>query len=251
MSADKPIPAPGGEKPIYDLDPVDVPAKPAPAVAPAAKADPLSEKPSLLDDFDEDADFTKDPEVESASTLGNAAKAAKRKFKFQDDVVPAPGETIVTAGRGSAKLWAGVASVLLLAAVIFCAINSKDHPVVNSVLVVYTALVHSVTGVAALAIAALVLGLKLGPLDLALARMLVCVSAFLLCSNLNIRLIGDGRWEELTSAALAYTACMWFLFRFDQRRLATVAILHFFLWIVFQIGMQLSVWAEKPLPNGP
>lgn len=249
MSAEKKIPRPAGEDtPIYEIDPVESPAptsapsaQPAPA-APAAK-DPLSEKPSLLEDFDEDADFSKDPEVEAAA----APRTAKRRFRFQEDVVPAPGETIVTPGRGSAKLWAGIAAVVLLAAVIFCAINSPTRQVVNSLLVIYNALVHAVTGVAALALSAVVLRLKLGPVDLAAARMLMCVSVFLLCANLDIRLIGTGSWEELACGALAYVGCMWFLFRFDQRRLATVAIVHFMLWILLYVGMALSAYAALPV----
>ncbi len=254
---------PGQEREIFGIEPLPErerkPDPPKPRAAPAMTSAPAPSKMDtpgpaepgkqglmgrlggMLEGFDEDADFETDPEVDAA--MGKRPPATPGTTAPE----PPPRPVLVKEGIGSPGILVGASCVLLLGAVIGAAVNEKDHPAVASVLTVYDAGLHACTGVAALAGVAMLLRRALGRIDLAAARMLVAVSAFLVLYNLKIDLIGTSKWEELTLGAAAYVGTVAMLFRIWRRPLMYVVCAHFFLWMAVQIGMQLSAWmATKP-----
>ncbi len=246
----KPDGAPQDEKGAFDLEPLPEPERPAPPPppppppaappAPAPKPQPrkglLGRLGGMLEGFDEDADFEHDPEVDAA--LGNkkplpGVEAAPVRPPFVKDDPPLP------------VVWLGLGFVLLLGAVVAAAVNEKNHPVAASFLTVYNAAFHTGTGIAALGVTAILLGRPFGSIEQAGAKMFVAVSAFLVLVNTRITLLGDGRWEELVLASLAYTAAVALLFRLWRRLLLYVVCAHFLLWMGVQIGMELSRWVAS------
>lgn len=256
---------PPSERPVFELEPLPEPERkpepprgaPLPAAAgkiatPAASREPqpgaepargglLGRLGGMLEGFDDDADFEHDPEVEAALNPRPAGVGG---------MVPAGAPdrpALVKAWGPGPAAWAAVGGTLLIGAVIATAVNEKDHPIVGSVLTVYNAGVHTCTGVLALAVSAMLLRRRLGAIEQAAARMFVAVAALLIPANLRISLIGHGAWEEITLATVVYVLAVAGLFRVWGRPLAYVVCSHFLIWIVVQIGMQLSVSAaSKP-----
>lgn len=230
--------------------PVTRPATPAPA--PGATESPLG--PKLLDAFDDDADFSKDPEVEAARK-GKPASASPSKPRSKPTTdaaeIAEPAEPFITPALGPAKLWLIVGGVLLLGATIASSVHAT-RPFVAALLTIYNGLLHTATGLGAVVVAATLARKQIGPWDLGAARMLAAVSAFLLVFNLNIQLVGDAKWEETILASLAYLAVIGLTFRQTREVHATLVISHFLLWIIIQLGSQLAVWsAANPVPASP
>jgi len=248
----KPDDTPPSDKGAFDLEPIpEPPPKPAPptgASEPAAAPQPKVAAPApakkapspglfgrlggMLDGFDDDADFDHDPEVDAALGKKGAApsEAVPSRPPFVKDGPVVPG------------VWLGIGFVLLLGAVVGAAVNEKNHPVAGSFLTIYNALLHTCTGIAALGVTAMLLRRPFGSVEQAGARMFVAVTAFLVLTNTRITLIGDGLWEELILASLAYIAAVAVLFRLWRRLLMYVVCAHFLLWMGVQIGMELSRW---------
>lgn len=212
-------------------------------VAPAPGATDSQLGPKLLDAFDDDADFSKDPEVEAADK-GKPSKA---------EVMPPPEplDVFVTPALGPAKLWLIFGGVLLLGATIASSVHAS-RSFLSAILTIYNGLLHTATGVGAIVVAATLARKQIGAWDLGAARMLAAVAAFLLIFNLNIQLVGDGKWEETILAALAYLGVVGLTFRQTREVHLTLVISHFFLWLVIQLGSQLAVWsAANPAPAKP
>lgn len=245
---------PAQDKGAFELEPLPEPVKKpepapvpppsvvrAPASAPAPSPQPAGDKPGLmgrlggmLEDFDEDADFDRDPEVEAAT--------AKKPATSADAPAVPERPALVRPGAGSPSVWVGASCGLLLGAVIAAAVNEPNHPFVAGMLAMYDAGLHTCTGVAALGAIAMLLRRPLGPIELAAARMLAAVCAFLLVFNVKIDLIGTSKWEELLLGAAVYIGAVAMLFRIWKRPLMYVVCAHFLLWMIVQIGMQLSGW---------
>lgn len=223
-------------------------AKPASSTpAPGATESQLG--PKLLDAFDDDADFSKDPEVEAARTGKPVAKPKPASSGATDAAEPA--DPFITPALGPAKLWLILGAVLLLGATIASSVHGS-RPFVAALLTIYNALLHTATGLGAVVVAATLARKQIGPWDLGAARMFAAVTAFLLVFNLNIQLVGDAKWEETILASLAYLAVVGLTFRQTREVHATLVISHFFLWLIIQLGSQLAVWsAANPVPNAP
>jgi hypothetical protein len=194
--------------------------------------------PRLLDDFEEDADFDRDPELERVIT-GKTGKEERRRAP--DDERPEFGRPI----GGEAMHWAIAGGILLLAALVAAGVNAPDKTFLRIALALYMTLLHAGTGVVAVFVAALLLRSRVGSPELAAARMFTAVAAFMLVWNLKINIFGEG-WghlviEELVLATLAYVAIVAVTFRlFKWLPLAYVIGTHFVLWLVVQVGMELS-----------
>lgn len=227
--ADKPEPLP------YELEP----APPAPQPpAPPAK---LSEK-GLTDDFPEDADFTHDPEVEQA------LKGEKPRDKTKDDTVdkvPEPQPPLIKPGMGNARTISLVGLGLAIAAVIAAAVNAEHHSFWQAVLALYLIIVHSLTGLGAVAATAHINEQPMGPAELAAGRMLTAVSLFMFLFNLHVT---SYRLVAAVFAVGGYYLALAILFRAATNRLLMIAIMHLLAAILLWLGMAIDGWAAPPVP---
>ena len=226
---------------------------PAGAPSPASEGEPKPKKidaPGLLEGFEEDADFDRDPEIERKITGGvSGAYAAPAAPPLPEFVKP---------GMGTAKQWAIVGCVLLLGAMIATGINSPrglgaGHVVFRILLTIYNTLINTGTGVLAVYVSARLLENRLGSPELAGSRMFAAVSAFLFVMSLNINPWGpswqDKKVEELILALAVYVLVVAVTFKlWDRTRLGFVVGFHAVFWLIVQVGMGLQsvVSAAKP-----
>ena len=233
------------DRPAYELEPAPQPPTLATGSgsAPASPSSPASPKRGLLDGFKPDDDFEHDPEVARATTP--TSKRSGSHLGNSDGIDP-----LVKRGFGNASVWGIIGGIILIAAVVAAAMNTPN-PFASSLLVVYNGLVHVGTGLAALYVTARLLSRPFGAIDLASGRLLTTVAAFLLVFHLNITLAGQGKWEEVILASLAYLVIIAGLFRLWGRELGILVAAHFFLWLILELGMQLSVWAGSAAATRP
>lgn len=244
----------------YPVEPtpesVPTPASPpaplaAPSPAPEGGPKPRIEAPKLLDDFEEDADFTADPEVDMA-----VGRAPKRAMAAAPEAPAVP--EFVKPGFGEPKHWAIAGGVLLVAAMIAAGVTSQGagagQVALRIVLTVYDSLLSTGTGVVAVFIAARLLEERFGNVELAAGRMFAAVNAFLFIFNLSLRLTGVSFIDEtvvLLLAAAAYGLIVAWTFKlWSVIPLAYVAGSHVLLWLVILLGMMLSQMV-KPIPPRP
>lgn len=228
----QPASPPAPEPAAYDLIAED--PKPAGTPAPALKV------PSLLKDFDEDADFERDPDVERAKS-GKPTRSTPTLL--------APGEEpIVKPGLGDEKVMAIAGAVLLIGAVIAVFIRDPGNTPARALLVAFQCVLHAGTGLAALAAAAAMLGKPLGHPDLGAARMFVAVGIFQIIANINVLFPGT-RADELALGAAAYFGAVWLLFRRPPDQTAIIAGFHFLGWLAVFLTGQLYAWANRPIPT--
>ncbi|HLO39449.1 MAG TPA: hypothetical protein VK176_00385 [Phycisphaerales bacterium] len=239
-----PTPRPPEDATPIELEPVAPDPVRPPVPSPGSAAHARIEKEGVLSGFEKDADFDHDPQVQRAlgKKIPKAKPSSARPTPEDDDADESTGP-FVTPGLGNAKVWSVVAGVLLVSAVIAAGMTTTNR-FASAFLTLYSGILHTGTGLIAVYFSARIDGRKLGDLELAAARMATAVSAFLLLFNLNINLAGTTKWEELILATLAYCGAVAGLFRLWGRPLGLVLTSHFALWIVFQIGMQLSAWAS-------
>jgi hypothetical protein len=217
---------------------------------------PRIEAPRLLDDFEEDADFERDPELERVIT----GKDREATVIGRGDLVGVRGDSGEEFGRplfGEPLHWAVAGAVLLLGALIVAGINAGNHHVFRIALTLYNVLLHTGTGVAAVFIAAYVTNTRVKRPELTAARMFVAVAAFMLIFRLNINFFGPDyrtwRLEELVLASLVYVGLVAGSFRLVRwYPLAILVGAHFVIWLVVQVGMELSAAvAAAPTPPPP
>ncbi len=231
----------------YELEPDRPPGESRPASgAPAANLN----KPPLLDDFEEDADFSKDPEVE-------AALKAKPVTPGKPTEPEPPGGYFVRPGLGDEKIWGLVGAALLVATLIAVAITA-DRGTVYTLGVValrlYQVLVHTATGVIAVWIAATLCEQRLGKMELAAGRMFAAVAALALFFSLRISIFSESPFEQHTWSAIfgaaAYLGLVAGLFRIWGQRLLFVIGSHLGLWLLVQVGLLLAGYVSSvpPLP---
>ncbi|MEX2218013.1 MAG: hypothetical protein WD749_04570 [Phycisphaerales bacterium] len=233
----------------YPIDPDgDPPPRPADPTAPRAKID----KPGLIEDFEEDADFTRDPELDRV-VLGEATPPPTGRL------APAPGddrpEFVRPFWASEHKVWAAVGGVLLIGALIGSGINvpvptgatvSASKRILTILLTLYTTLLHTGTGVAAVFAASVLQGMRLGRAEVAAARMFAAVAAFMLLFNLHFT-ITAAKFEETVFAVIAYLVVVAASFRLFKRDPFLFLVgSHFVIWLVVQVGMELSKAAAKP-----
>lgn len=225
------------------------PGAPAPPPQPSGKLD----APPLTEGFEEDADFTKDPEVEAA--LKGAPVRDPRVAARDGEPAPEPTAAFVKPGLGGPKVWASVGAVLLVAALIAVGVNSTQGAAKTTALVflsLYNVLLHTGTGVVAVWVAAILTEKPLGRFELAAARMFTAVAALTLFYSLRVSLFSTAKFEQdLWSALLGaagYVGAVAGLFRLWGAPLAFVIGSHLGLWLLVQVGMLLSALAA-PTPG--
>jgi hypothetical protein len=195
------------------------------------------EAPGLLSDFEEDADFDRDPELERViAGPPREVEPVERRDTREEFIKP---------GFGDAKAWAIAGVVLLVAAMIATGINAPSRSVARVLLALYNVLLHTGTGVVALFVAAVLSERRLGSFELAASRMFTAVAAFMLIFSLHLNLFGEGyedwKVEELALALLAYGLIVSTSFGlWNWRPLVYVIGSHFVLWLTVYVGMLLA-----------
>lgn len=153
----------------------------------------------------------------------------------------------VVTGRGTAQhvFYAGV--FLLMAAMIATAMSTTQQKFPNVVLTAYLGAAHTITGVTALVLAARLAGRPFGSVELASARMLVAVAAFLLGLNIGIKIDYIGKVLDTLLALAGYSGALWLLFRFTRETLIVVVTLHAAISALIYFGGLISAWAAVPV----
>ncbi len=238
----EPEPGDAANGPGDPIDPIDLepraqePAQPTknPTASSSGPGPANLDAPGLLDDFDEDADFESDPEVERVvkgipvENAGSTA-AAHRKSVFKPT-----GEPLCKSSAWKVPGTIG-AGVIVLAAVL--AGVYAEHSVWAYVLItLYWAVLHTATGLGALVLSSLLLGRRVGSFEGAAARMLLAVSLFLVVYSLNLDIINSGKLEEVILATAAYFGGLVVAFRLAPRDAAVIGAAHFGVALLLVLG---------------
>ena len=216
-----------------------IPLEPRDEPPPVPRGKPHIDSPSLIDDFDEDADFDSDPELEAVVKgipVGAPEKPAPRptaKATDPDDDVGGP-----ICPSASWRVPTVIGCLLLITAAIFSGVYAEHSYWAYVLRTVYWAALHTATGVGAVVIAAILLGRKPGPLDGAAARMFMVVTMFLVIFSLDIPI--PTRIEETLLAAAAYFGGLVVAFKLAPKDAAVVGGAHFGLALLVALGSTLS-----------
>lgn len=219
------------------------------SVAPGARI----EAGGLLDDFDEDADFSDPGEGSPAREPGGGAPGRGVYGQTDDPELtgnwpPLVTDASVVAVLGSPKVLGIAGGVLLVTAVVVTAVtNTSARALIPPLITLYEGIVHTGTGVVAAIVAARFAERRVNRLDLIAARMLVLVSLFLSIQHLNIPI--PLKIEEHLLAAGAYYVGVLVLFRLPKWETGLIAGTHFILWVLMMIG-SLMYEVNKATPAG-
>jgi len=246
---------------LYDvIEPPVVQASPVPSWAAAhwAKAKVIQEAihkakieaPGLLDDFDEDADFSEapadgNPASDDVKTVKSDLDTASGTDSAKGWSVFAPGKNAppfvpdkTLVGPISLPIAATIGGGLVIIGAILAALRADQGMIYASLSVLYLAGIHSITGVAAAMVGALDARARVGNLVSAWGRMFITVAAVLVTVSIPL----DGAWRALVvaPAALAiYGLCLVVLFRWKFKSILVVSSAHFGLWFVIYLGQIL------------
>lgn len=242
----------GKEPPAYDIAPSEHPPTPKidlkPATKPAATPSSKIDKPSVLEGFDDDADFNKDPELDRA-ILGNP-----RPPRTVDDPLP---DDFIKPGIGDPIHWAAAGGAMLLATLIIVPVRATNVPLLRTADMLYGVLLHTATGVVALYVAAALVRKIVGRPELAAARMFAAVSAAALIYAINPKFVGHLAADNairMALAVLAYGLVVLLGFRlWRTRELKLLIGTHALIWLIIQIALELAAAvARAPMPpKGP
>ncbi|MEZ6233981.1 MAG: hypothetical protein R3B68_07305 [Phycisphaerales bacterium] len=221
------------------------------SVAPGARI----EAGGLLDDFDEDADFSDPGEGGVAAKPGAGARGPGVYGQADDPELTGKWPPLVTDASvvpvlGSPKVLGIAGGVLLVTAVVITAVtNTSARALIPPLITLYEGILHTGTGVVAAIVAARFAERRVNRLDLVAARMLVLVSLFLSIQNLNIPI--PLKIEEHLLAAGAYYAGVLVLFRLPKWETGLIAGTHFILWVLMMIGsLMYEVNRAAPAAGG-
>ncbi len=242
----------------YPIAP-DTPGTPSSATPagaePRAKAADLKAKlnvSGLLDDFEEDADFDKDPELEAKVT-------GKPRSSLVAPEAPAapPAPEFIKDGRLQPKHWGAIGGVLVLGAVTAAGIYAPNHAVARILLTLYDAFIQTGTGIVALYAAARLLEMRFGNLEQGATRMFTAVGLFMLLWNLDLKPFGAdysglNRAVMVVIAVAAYGLTVAASFRlWDKQKFGFVVGFHAVLWMVVEVGMQLAATVASAATTAP
>lgn len=228
-----PLPKPVGEpapgKPGADegIIPVEPIAEPRGKLA----------EPGLLEGFDEDADFDRDPELERVVKGDPVPATPLAKGPIDDRPI------FVKAGWDDPKIMAGFGGAVTVGALIATWITTPEgrNAWLYALRVLYGTALHTGTGVVAVILAAVLSDRAMGRFAHAGARMFVAVALFQLAFHLNF--FSTGKTEEVLLAAACYVGVIAATFRLKRDHLVILGACHFGLWLVTSLGMWLSVLA--------
>lgn len=236
-----------GDEGIYELEPAE-----PPRVASGSGPGKVGGE-GLLEGFDEDADFEKDPEVAAAERAARGAgakiekKAARRRAGVgSTEAAEAPAEdasAIARAGGIPARVLAIAGGIGVVATGVVAGVFAEKNAFAVGLAASYMTLVMGGLGVAAVAIAASLLGRPMGRVDLVGARMLFASALFgvLAC----LRLQTPGKVVEITLAVGGYFVAAWVLFRVRPRVALVISGCHMVLGMALWVAVMLASWAGE------
>ncbi len=218
--------------------------------------------------YDLKANVVRTPEISVVASpshaSGDSDEAKPPRSSKPEFVIQGRGGAGGTSGGVQTLLIVGgVISLLTLIAMGIGAghAGGSVYVIANLLLGAYRLLINSAIGIAAVAIAAWVLGFRMSRYELAGARMLVVTSAFLLVTNLwivGLWIMPDMLWIPKTlctiGGGLAYWLLVMVLFKKDRQPAAAVMIAHAVLWFLLHVGMALAAWVallQPALPPAP
>ncbi|MGE3109804.1 MAG: hypothetical protein AB7G11_09500 [Phycisphaerales bacterium] len=196
--------------------------------------------------------------VDAAATPGGAGSRAKRWWGSAVERVstaPASGkklEEFSQAGRGGVKTLMIFAAGLVIAAMVISGIETHAQTgralatVGRVMLTLYSTLLATGLGLAAVAVVARVSDMRLGRPDLATARMLVAFAAFEVISSITfsgpVLLVKLLMWG---AGIAAYWVLVMVLFKKPRHVAGYVLATHFVLYLLLLGGMQLAGWVSQ------
>ena len=241
-------PSPDGAKPGEAARP-EVPDGAAPQASPGGgdavpKARPAAnapkgriDAPGVLSDFDEDADFDHDPEVEAQ--LASADPKARRKAaRDREAALADPTKWWTQPGFPGFRAGVVMAGCFAIAGTVLAGVNASDAAIWRSLFMLYQIVLHVGTGMLAVLLAAVMSARRINEPMLAAARVAVAVGAFHLGYALNITLL-PGKFEELVVGAMGYVLVLLLMFRLPRYELGVMAIAHASFWVLVEIGWVL------------
>lgn len=221
---------------------------PAPSVQPGK---PHIQAPGLIDDFDEDADFSEETVLR---------ESRQKKAALEDTVADEPADDgweafrprkdaphfVQPKGRitiPGVKAPAIAAAVLLLIAIVLAFTRVQHGSIYAALSVLYLGIMHSITGVGAVVVGTLDAKARFGSFAAAWARMFIAVSILLVVINLPLQ--GNARFLLAPIGAAVYALALYLLFRWNWRSVGIVAASHFALAMLLYIGEWLHAMVMR------
>lgn len=235
----------------YELAPADDVPTARPAHAPHEPKGKL-DAPGLISDFDDDADFSRDPEVEASlqrKPLGSNNDKSAPKPKFTMSLPGVPGVDavpMVRAGVIDVKWGAIVGWALVVAGGVAAAFTTPSAWYAGFLASVLGCVLHTITGLGAVGIAGYFLERPIGRVDLAATRVLAAVGAFSLLFHINTTVLGHV--DETALAIVAYVSAILLFFRVHGGEALLIAVTHAALWGFVAAANWVSSWASTPVP---
>jgi len=196
-------------------------------------------KGSLIDDFEEDADFSEDPEVEAA--LGERSGR-----KVEPASSPSGKPVLARDGWDPPKALAIVGGAITVPALVASWLIGTRDPdsdamdgLIATLLTLYNTGLHTLTGVAAVILSAVLLNLTPGRVEVIAARLLVAVATFQALAHLNL-----GYGLPVLLGVLGYLFALALLMRTTRDRLFVISAAHLLLVGITQVGMMLYAAAD-------
>ncbi len=238
--ADRPEPAKPAEEGTYELAPEPAGTTP---------------RESLLEGFDEDADFDRDPEVARAMGASTRPKERRRgadrraKAAASDDSADTrddddEGHLIADGGVEPLLLVAAGGGVVLVGAAIAAA-TAPGARFAAGGLVVLFAILASITGVVSVRATAYLRGVRVGDWGRAAGSIIAAVAAFQVINAITLPVLGVwGRLLIIPAAVAAYVLVLGACLRVDRDRLGIIIGLHAILtlgvWVLLQVHHALA-----------
>jgi len=203
-------------------------------VGPPGAPTPRIDAGGLLEGFDEDADFERDPEVERA--LGIEPPPAHAASRAGDHYRADPTKWMVQPGWPGTGMsfWAG--SVLCLVAAVMGGI-AAERSLLVALSVVFACWIHTGTGVLGALAASIFSERGMNHPERIAARMFAASSAFHLVMLVELPIPTHA--VEFGFAVGAYAGAVALQFRLPRHETALLMLSHFGLWAVVEMGVSV------------
>lgn len=172
--------------------------------------------------------------------------AAAETVSPEPSVAEAPGPVpFVRPGLGDARTIAIAGATVVIAASVLAWVQAPSRGWAFALQTLFLGAVHGASGAAAAAMVSAALERTLGKIELAAARMLLAVGAFLLIANAGLSM----PWiAVLLLGIAAYATVTMILFRWPPREWLLVAGVHGILWGVLMVSTHLQRLVTASVP---